>query len=247
MAKKPTTVAFFDVLGFENRLRSDGLRDLVAAYKQLTEVVKRFQGGRLVVDGAMPLDGPLPRFHKDGSVECGSALYSLDVDHAYFSDTILLWADFDPIRIRPFCGMCAEFFCQVLHLGMPVRGAIAVGDAYMNISENTFVGYPVAEAARVEKAQEWIGISFGPSFVEPPYKGTFWCQLLHWYEGHRKPGYAQYLPGLVLDWPQQWRTMFPKEDVCRTLDVMDKNPKYSSYYRNAIRFALLSEHGTPAD
>lgn len=76
MAKKPTTVALFDVLGFENRLRSDGLRDHIAAYKQLTEVVKRFQGARLVIDGAMPIDGPFPRFHKDGSVECGSALYS---------------------------------------------------------------------------------------------------------------------------------------------------------------------------
>ncbi len=242
MAEKPITVALFDVLGFEQRLRSDGLRNLVAAYKQLTAVVERFDGGRLVVDGAMPLEGPLPRFHPDGSVETGSALYSLDVKHAYFSDTILLWADFDPIRIRPFCGMCADFFCEALHLGMPIRGAIAVGDAYMNTSEKTYIGYPIVEAARVEKAQQWIGMSFGPSFMQRDLKGTFWCQLLNLYTAHRRPGYSQYVPGLVLDWPRRWRSMFP-EDPCRVLADMNKNPKFSRYYEHSIRFAQVSEHG----
>jgi hypothetical protein len=167
MAKKATTVALFDVLGFEERLRSSDIRSLVTAYKQLTEVLERFDGERFVLDGAMPLDGPLPLFHTDGTVQTGTAVYSLDVKHAYFSDTLLLWADFDPIRIRPFCGLCADFFCEALHLGMPVRGAISVGDAYMSISEKTFIGYPLAEAARVEKAQKWIGMSFGPSFMKP--------------------------------------------------------------------------------
>ncbi len=242
MAEKPTTVALFDVLGFEERLRSDGIRNLVTAYKQLTEVLERFDGGRLVVDAAMPLDGPLPIFHPDGSVQTGSALYSLDVKHAYFSDTLLLWADFDPIRIRPFCELCADFFCEALHLGMPVRGAIAVGDAYMNTSEKIYIGYPVVEAARVEKAQKWIGMSFGPSFMESNFKGTFWCELLSWYTAHRKPGYSEYVPGLVLDWPRRWRNMY-KEDPCRILAAMDKKPKFSIYYEHSIRFAQLSANG----
>lgn len=243
MDKKPTTLALFDVLGFKKRLHKDGLSKLVVAYKQLTKIAERFKGGRLVIDGAMPIDGPLPRFHKDGIVECGVGMYSLDVELCYFSDTILLWADFDPIRIRPFCGMCAEFFCQVLHLGIPMRGAISVGDAYMSIAENIFMGDPLNESAQVEKAQNWIGISFGPSFMKPPYKGTFWCELLHWFEKHRKPGYSQYIPGLVLDWPQQWRNMFPKKNVRQVLASMNNNKKYSHYYRNAIHFAKLSEHG----
>ena len=242
MSEKPTTVALFDVLGFEERLRSDGIRKLVKAYKHLTAVLEQFEGGRLVVDAAMPLDGPLPRFHPDGSVETGSSLYSLDVKHAYFSDTLLLWADFDPIRIRPFCGICVDFFCKALNLGMPVRGAMAVGDAYMNISEKTYIGYPVVEAARVEKAQQWIGMSFGPSFMESRFKGTFWCQYLSWYTAHRKPGYSEYIPGLVLDWPKRWRSMF-QEDPCRVLADMNKKPKYSSYYEHSIRFAQLSEKG----
>lgn len=231
-----TVLALFDVLGFEDRLRSDGLPRLVDAYRELAAVVRK-RRDCLIIDAmaeARELD--------DGSVLSVPAIGVLVVEQAFFSDTIVLWAIFDRARFWTFCDICAEFFCTVLHLGMPLRGGIAVGDAHMDRRTKTYLGYPLVEAARVEKAQRWIGVSFGPSFTGDPFRRYLRPDQTMYFTEHRKADAdaGQFIPGVVLDWPRKWRKVF-RESPCRHLAQLNRKPPYDSYYRTSIRFAELSD------
>jgi len=229
-----TVVALFDVLGFGERVRSYGLRNLTLAYNQLTQVVRR-RRNCLIIDATIPLGES-----EEGYPITGTALAELVVNKTYFSDTILFWAIYDRARFWTFCSICAEFFCEVLNMRIPLRGGISLGEAYMNNRTRTYLGYPLVEADRVEKTQLWLGVSFGPSFAEYPFKHYFRAEHVLYYTAHRKPGNTQYIPGFVLDWPRQWRKMYT-HSLYEHLAGMNINPKYQDYYLRAIQFAELSE------
>lgn len=167
MESRKIVIALFDVLGFENRLSTDGLKRFVLAYEKLSDIVRQSRD-TLIIDG-----GANAREMDDGSILSEVRMGSLIVEQAYFSDTILLWTIFDQVRFWSFCNVCAEFICEILHLGMPLRGGISIGEAHMDKKTNTYLGYPLIEAARVEKAQQWIGASFAPSFTHEPYCRMF--------------------------------------------------------------------------
>jgi len=232
---KPTVLALFDVLGWMNRHRSAGLPARIRALQTLQEVVRRRQDC-LIIDATIPIGQT-----SEGYPITGSAIGALVVQHTDFSDTFILWAVFDRARFWTFCDICAELFCELLSLNIPPRGAITVGEAYMHNSSRTYTGRALDEAAYVEKAQSWVGVSFGPSFDNPPYKTCFRSEHLQTFTAHRKPGEgSQYISGKVLDWPRKWRRMF-KESACRKLAYLDCDTKYSKYYRHAIAFVEKSE------
>jgi hypothetical protein len=60
---------------------------------------------------------------------------------------------------------CADMVCEALKMGLPLRGALAVGKAVMHSRTGTFVGAPVVEAAKLEQSQDWLGVSLGPSML----------------------------------------------------------------------------------
>jgi len=63
-----------------------------------------------------------------------------------------------------FLKLCLEFFYRGIQKGIPLRGCVATGNAYMNKNESMFLGEALVEAARGESAQNSIGFAFGPSF-----------------------------------------------------------------------------------
>jgi len=67
--------------------------------------------------------------------------------------------------IAPFMVRCADMVCEALKLGVPLRGALAVGPAVMHSRTVTFVGAPLVEAARLEQSQDWLGVSLGDSML----------------------------------------------------------------------------------
>ncbi|MCI0424078.1 MAG: hypothetical protein L0312_33525 [Acidobacteria bacterium] len=94
--------------------------------------------------------------------------------------------------------------CETLRAELPVRGALGLGSAIMDKATRTYLGQPLVEAARAEKAQQWLGLAFGPSFAsrrDVPFSADF----VRPYTKHRKPGHSDMLPGLVVDWPRMWR------------------------------------------
>ena len=159
----------------------------------------------------------------------------LSVEQAYFSDTFVVWTDYDSFRIPAFFEMCSELFCYSLELGIPIRGGVAVGDAHMDKEKNIFLGPSLIDAYLAESAGQWLGISCGNSFSAEQYRGPFDPRTILPYSKHQNPDKKYKLDGLVLDWPRLWRTT-GRPDVHEKLRLMDTEPEFHKYYSNAIAF-----------
>lgn len=221
-------VAVFDVLGFKNRMDREGLPAIRLVYKALQNVVHK-QESRMLLNCAVPVEG-------GGRA---AAFGVLDVGHEITSDSIFLWCSYSSFHFPPFCGLLLELFCDVLELRIPLRGGVAVGEADMDKASHTYLGPALNEAASVEAAQEWMGVSFGPSFARSPYNWFEPDQALV-YRTHRKPGKEELVPGAVLDWPRKWRDSrrIPAEHVIAQINT---DPRYLRYYENTRQFLAFSE------
>jgi hypothetical protein len=220
-------VALFDVLGFEDRVRRSSLEEVHSEYKELlaiatTKASHAFFDARPAGDGTM-----VPFF---GYVE---------IEQDYFSDTILLWTPLQPATLKPFLHVCSSFMCETLRAELPLRGALAVGRAVMDKAERTYLGQPLVEAARAEKAQQWVGLAFGPSF-DSRRDVRFSADLVRPYTKHRKPGCSEAVLGLVIDWPRAWREEHGTSAV-PILERLARRGKASEYYRCAIEFVRHSD------
>src|SRR5262245_2332736 len=110
-------VCLLDVLGFESILKRLGLVALQKKYATLVDYVKQQTGGIDVV--------PTP----DGHVAVGW----LVVGNAYFSDTLLFWTQYSKMALPSFTHLVGEAICFGLETELPLRGAIAVGEAVLNV------------------------------------------------------------------------------------------------------------------
>ena len=220
-------VALFDVLGFEDRIGRLSLDEVHGQYKELLAIATS-KGSHAFFDARPAGDGTMVPFFGFISIE-----------HDYFSDTILLWSPFSPATLKPFLHVCSSFMCETLHAELPVRGAIALGSAIMDKSTRTYLGQPLVEAARAEKAQQWIGLGFGSSFASRR-DVPFSADLVRPYTNHRKPGYGDLLPGLVVDWPRAWRKEYGRSAL-PLLERLAGRGRVPEYYRCTIEFVRHSD------
>jgi hypothetical protein len=147
--------AMFDVLGFSRWVESAGLQAVLDAYHVLIErVVRPNEKGGL---GAVQT--------RDGSL----LVVTGPPGYAYFSDTIILWHPLVPPLVDDFVTHCSELICEALSMDIPLRGAITLGDAVLDSDSDFFLGTPIIEAARVEKAQNWLGLTFGQTAIWSPF------------------------------------------------------------------------------
>lgn len=137
--------AMFDVLGFSRWLESAGLQAVLDSYHLLIErvVVRPNEKGGL---GAVQT--------REGAI----FVITGPPGYTYFSDTILLWHPLVPAFVDDFVTRCSELICDALAMGIPLRGAITLGDAVLSRDSDFFIGTPIVEAARLEKSQNWIGL-----------------------------------------------------------------------------------------
>jgi hypothetical protein len=222
-------LALFDVLGFSKWIEREPLDSILAAYRLLIEraVNANAKGSLSAVqmeDGAIfAVIGP--------------------PHHAYFSDTILLWCQLVPPAVADFVERCADLICEALAMGIPLRGAIALGDAVLDEKSSMFIGKPIVEAAMLEKGQDWIGITLGDSAFWSPFLAQQHGASIIEYSAPMKQGYEKYASPIVLDWPRRWRD---KNGECpsRKLRELNTDPAASKYWDNAIQFAeySLSRH-----
>jgi len=217
-------VCLLDVLGFENLLGRLGLQGLQQKYTLLVDYVKRQTGG---IDVA-----PTP----DGHVAVGW----LVLGNAYFSDSLLFWTRYSRIALPSFTHLISEAICFGIETGLPLRGAIAVGEAILDNTTGVFLGIPLVEAARVERTQHWIGVSFGPSFAKPEFNEGFYLNTVLPYKSHYKDPANRYATGMTVDWPRRWRES-RKSDVRLALDRLDRDPRFSPYYQRTARFIDFSD------
>ena len=217
-------VCLLDVLGFESRLEALGLAGIQAKYSNLIDYVKQQKGGIDIV--------PTP----DGHVAVGW----LVIGNAYFSDSLLFWTRYSKMALPSFTHCIAEAICFGLEMELPLRGAIAVGEAILDEGSGVFLGEPLVEVARTERTQQWIGASFGPSFAKPGFNDGFHLHTILPYKSHYKDSASKYATGMTVDWPRRWRES-RKSDPRPILQSLNSNPMFSAYYERTESFAVFSE------
>jgi hypothetical protein len=225
----PQIIGFFDVLGFEEKLKAIGITKMLELYEVMIKKAVLKDSWRC-----------LGRF-RVGENRYSPIIFSLPVRHSYFSDTIIFWVPLVQYFVAPFVARCAQLICEALEIEIPLRGSITIGEAVMHKKTSTYIGEPIVEAAKLEKAQNWIGVSFGRSATWPEFQKELEPKLIiQYYSAHFKPEYKNLISNLVLDWPRQWREKFTG-NVIDKLNNMNKNKKYEHCYINTINFVKHSE------
>lgn len=218
-------LAVLDVLGFERMYRQMGPHRMQALYDRLINAARTYTDTLALAMHEMG----------DGSVP---TLFSFELGFAYFSDTILLWAPLGETHVAPFLARCTDVFLEALSLGVPLRGGIAVGEAILHQPSGIFLGTPLIDAARLEHAQDWLGIAL-----------TGGCSaILQWLDSSlvmpytppcKKGTKPDLHSGLVLDWPRRARAK--KVDIQAAIDAMHPPETHRAYYDYASAFAEHSE------
>ena len=125
-------------------------------------------------------------------------------------------------------------------MGAPLRGAIAAGELVLHQRASFYLGQPLVEAARLEQAQEWIGVSLGVSVRSEDLRLPFSpLQVMIW-DTPVKPGREELLSGVVLDWPRRWRELHPEKTAEETVLTLRKEG-FERYYDNAVTFIQHSD------
>lgn len=217
-------VCLLDVLGFESQLKRLGLAGLHTKYEALIDYVKQQKGG---MDAVPTSDGHL-------------AVGWLVIGNAYFSDSLLFWTRYSKMAVPSFTHLVAEALCFGIETELPLRGAIAAGEARLNAETGVFPGWPLVEVARTERAQKWIGASFGPSFGKPGSREGFYLHTVLPYKSHYKDPASEHATGITVDWPRRWRES-RKTDPRPVVRGLDRGPEFSDYYGQVARFIDFSE------
>jgi hypothetical protein len=188
-------VGFLDVLGFEALLEAVGLDEMARMYNSLLEAA------------LLPQSEEKP-WTQEIAIVCGEpvgGLMFLPIQTAYFSDSLLLWAPYHPGHVPFFLDRCAKVFCQALALGIPLRGAISIGQALLDKDRGIYIGAPLIEAVRLEGRSNWIGVSLGASWKCSERRVPVPPDRIFLYEPPMKEGGKVLFSDLVLDWPRVWR------------------------------------------
>lgn len=223
-------LCLLDVLGFESLFTAIGLKQIEERYDRLIEYVNEQTGG---IDVA-----PTP----DGHVAVGW----LALGNAYFSDTLLFWTKYSKMSLPSFTQLIAEIICYGIEHKLLLRGTISVGNAILDKNSGKYLGEPIIEAARTERLQKWIGVSFGSSFTKPGFNEEFRLDTVLPYKSHYKPEIEddnekrKYFTGMVVDWHRRWRES-RTTDIQSMISEFDTGSEYSGYYEQTIRFVKFSE------
>lgn len=249
-------VALFDVLGFEDRLNSIGLRGMLSRYEALIESVNYRATQIHDIFGTMG-------FSEAPYWAAGGDVFLFTKTHGtYASDSILIWSNrtwtdvendsdevfressknpedgwkYHPVPCDNFLDVCSDLMCRGIEVGLPLRGAIAIGEAVLDPERKIFIGKPIVEAARLESGQNLVGASFCSSkskqHVPPRYLLAF--------DRHIKESHRGLWGGAMLDWPRHWRRT-RRSDLKSAVSALNTNPAYSKYYENTIDLVNFSE------
>lgn len=253
-------ICLLDVLGFESQFAELGLGGVLEKYIELVSVVDdqnaQMQAlfgnagfresaywavGREVLVfsrlyGAWASDSILLFAHADFPANRYPEALESTPEHrrTLASDPSLGWM-YHTVPCDSFLDLCNEVMCRSVEVRLPLRGAIALGDAVIRPDASVFLGAPLIEAARLEHAQRCIGASFANSFMGQVVPSRY--QLS--YTQHVKPYHTSAFSGSTLDWPRHWRKTRsePLDDALRALD---RDPNYRVYYEHTLAMAEAS-------
>ena len=240
--EKHIVLAFFDILGTANRLLDGKLQEVYNFY----ECMIKLCSDEWVT---MAIPNRLRKFRNEPAISelLGGMLspllvLSFPLKHAFFSDTFIMWVEYDDFtdaRMGGFLEKCSSIMCEAIKRRIPLRGVVSRGMAIMDDENQIFLGAPIAEAAKAESAQKWLGVTLAKSCAK--FHSCDIATILP-YTKHIKESNMALLSNLVLDWPRWWRE-HEKQDVNSLIDAMNVATGYSEYYDNTKAFVSYSSHG----
>jgi len=218
-------LAFIDILGFSDKVQEIGLETIYAIYRSDVLEAVQEKSKESLITCRVP--------EEDGTISTGVCIRP--ISSAWFSDTILLWAKYESAIVDWFLYNVNDLFCRLLAKNIPVRGAISFGDAILRPDDGIFLGQPIIDGARCEAAQQWLGITFGPSLLDSPRWLGDMTKIAP-YNSHIKSGREDMAAKVVLNWTTQWDSersgLTPREAVSK----LNTNPNFTQYYENTIAF-----------
>jgi hypothetical protein len=250
-------VALFDILGFESRLKIFGLKEMLVRYETLIKAVHYQETQMERVFGEFSLK-EAPYWTAEGDV-----FIFTKTQGAYASDSILIWGNstwpemrelssnatskndyspkdewkYKPIPCDNFLDVCNELMCRGMEVGLPLRGAIAVGDAILDPEGRIFLGQPIIDAARLERGQAMISTSFCKSVTNQIIPRRYSLQ----FDQHIKDNSLPQWSNSVLDWPRHWRKT-RKADIASVIKALDSKTEFShKYNKNTLDLIAHSE------
>ncbi len=178
-----THVAYIDILGFRQRLESDGIDTLYEILKGLIEDVETLYKTNIRRGGIE--NDPPQEFYNFAKI-------------FHFSDTIILIPNYDGFKEKltnhikviekqipkkksensitfpddttsentvelEFYRFLEVLIIESILKGIPLRGATAFGDIIVDDEKGILLGQPIVDAYELEKKQDWIGVVFHPS------------------------------------------------------------------------------------
>jgi hypothetical protein len=171
---KTGLVGFFDILGFS----------------QIAAVEDQDEFGRIAELVRTNLV-ELPKIQKEIDLRLrGPGSYPITHGCA-FADSILLWCelpkDFEAHYWYSFFNVCAEIMRRHFNAGLPLRGAISVGNFF--VEDHCFFGKPIIEAYECAENTEWAGCCLSPKAQEQISKAA------------RSEGYDTIMEQVCLSYP----------------------------------------------
>ncbi len=243
--------AFFDILGFGDKISKPGGLELIKdVYIKLTEIINEHNETYHKLKTIMPT----------GVYGTSDGAYTLyEVNILYGSDSIFVWSDrtweelkmvnndvskifhatpyFGKPRIcDPFLDICNELICKALELGFMLRGAMSMGEGYFDFSKHIFLGKPIVDAVKLEGIQELVGASFHLTFEEQKIPNRFRIKFNNYipdYKHGRKTEKETKTNEYVLDWPRHWRNTRDTDlaDVINNIDFASQSVKKANTLR----------------
>jgi hypothetical protein len=238
--EKEIALAFIDVLGFADKVQNIGLEEIYNKYVELIESISP----------TFPSMGTAMRIVPGLGTVASIGLFDDKIKYAFFSDTILLWIEYDYEMMQIFERAINDFICKGLQMGLLLRGTLSYGMAHFDRESGIFLGKPLVEAAKGELLQDWVGITVGMS-VNSNKMYSFWCyepKHLIDYDRHFKADkqiqIQKLLTNLVFDWPRTWREKYSEIDLIKTLENLSNNaPDIAKIkYTNTIDFVKYSNN-----
>jgi len=240
--KKPViSIAYFDILGFKKMVETKKDQEILDLINQLRGYISQKSGS-----GGFPTPMPPDGSWRNGCTQFVWAIFPLDIEFDYQSDTFIMWANIGnpnskngkphPSALHVFLDAVQWFFCKALQNGIPLRGAIATGDAYMDKEKKVYFGTAFNEAAEAESAQDSIGIAYATNKYPPLLTGYTIP-----YKKHIKEKRENLVTKRVVNWCNFWddNKDFSSDDVIEKIRSM-RNENFPKYYDNAIDFVNFS-------
>jgi len=245
--EKTIFLAFFDILGTSVLLNNGEYQKVYDFY---SEMVNLCNDSHTPIAIHNPLYGKQTLFRGLNNVMNDLAdfntpyqIINYNLNHAFFSDTFMIWIEVDGFlkpTLSGFLEKCCIVFCEAVRKGIALRGVISAGSAIMDNENRIYLGMPLAEAAKAEPQQNWLGVGLGRSILNIHPMDT---KYLLPYFNHIKENIdksKQLLGGWVLDWPSWWNHEY-NDDVADYIHKMNKDKMFSRYYDNCLSFVDVSK------